>query len=224
MVIPRVAFAVVLMVVALGLVVALAAQGRLEFAPRTEYFPPSFSKNSITCDLGTPDAPYRRTFKLVAEKDAEAPHWRAAHEPSLYLASRSPSSKVNRTYRLVWLRTFHAPITVRVEVFSDGTARLIAKRLSGQGGYEPGRIVDRVERVLSAEEFAKLERLVSETRPFDLPPMDCNWGSDGATWTLEANDAGAYKYVNRWSPKNGPVRDAGMLMLSFTGWRLGPIY
>ena len=44
------------------------------------------------------------------------------------------------SYRFLWLRTFHKPIAVRVWS-ADSRYYLVVKELSGQGGYEPGRII-----------------------------------------------------------------------------------
>ncbi|MFN3513623.1 MAG: hypothetical protein ACK41C_11285 [Phenylobacterium sp.] len=41
---------------------------------------------------------------------------------------------------------------------------------------------------------------------------------------MEAVDDGRYRYVERSSPEDGPIRDLGMTMLGFTGWNLDPIY
>ena len=49
-------------------------------------------------------------------------------------------------------------------------------------------------------------------------------GVDGSDWIIEANDRGSYRYLRRWTPENGAVRDLGMLLISFTGWQVDPIY
>src|SRR3954467_6279291 len=59
-------------------------------------------------------------------------HLRAMSEPSL-----SCKEPVGTTYRFLWLRTWGAPIAVRVEKTAKGVA-LNAVELDGAGGYEPG--------------------------------------------------------------------------------------
>src|SRR5262245_53562261 len=63
-------------------------------------------------------------------------HLEAMKEPSLFQQS---TNKVVEQYRFLWLRTFHKPIAVRVRKDSAGiTLRVV--RLSGAGGYNPGKI------------------------------------------------------------------------------------
>src|ERR1035438_1108583 len=46
-----------------------------------------------------------------------------------------------QSYRFLWLRTFHHPVSARLEVAKDGAAQLFVKVLNGQGGYEIGHTV-----------------------------------------------------------------------------------
>lgn len=43
-------------------------------------------------------------------------------------------------YRFTWLRTFHNPIMIRAQKVKSNFT-LTVKRLSVQGGYEPGQII-----------------------------------------------------------------------------------
>nr|QQZ49619.1 hypothetical protein JKL49_22365 [Phenylobacterium glaciei] len=149
--------------------------------------------------------------------------WRAAQEPSLYLASRT-SPKTTLTYRFTWLRTFHQPVIVRVDETADGGWRLRAKQLSGHGGYSPGGVQKVVDRRLSDAEAAKLRLTMSASRVFEQPQIGCQEGTDGSRWLLEANDHGRYRYLNRWTPESGSVRETGLIMLGFTGWTFERVY
>src|SRR4030081_3548113 len=62
-----------------------------------------------------------------------AKHLRAMREPSLWESSKDTSLE---SYRFLWLRSFHHPVSARLEVAKDGTAQLFVKVLSGQGGYD----------------------------------------------------------------------------------------
>ena len=55
-------------------------------------------------------------------------------------------------------------------------------------------------------------------------PSAPRWQLDGAEWIFEANDKGAYRYVHRWTPQDGPLRSLGETMIGLTGWKLDPIY
>src|SRR5690349_17978501 len=61
-------------------------------------------------------------------------------------------SKVVERYRLIWLRSFHNPILVNL-IRNGDQISLSAVRLSGTGGYKPGRVVERKKASLSRTEF-----------------------------------------------------------------------
>lgn len=59
-------------------------------------------------------------------------HLKALEEPSLLGLAKNPSLQ---SYRFVWLRTFHHPVIVRLDIMADGTGDLTVKVASGAGGY-----------------------------------------------------------------------------------------
>src|SRR5271169_2890576 len=63
--------------------------------------------------------------------DWYAPHLSAMREPSLWELSKSQSTQ---SYRFLWLRTFHHPVSARLTVAGDGSGELSIKVLSGAGG------------------------------------------------------------------------------------------
>jgi hypothetical protein len=196
---------------------ALAAAAH---AAGPDYFPKSFFEPSVSCP-GTSN-------KVVVINEVESgwypKHWQAAGEPSLYAQSLSPAPSVAKTWRFTWLRSFHPPVMVRIDVGPDGRMHLTAKQLSGAGGYAPGRIAKQVHRDLTQDEQSKLVAMLDRTRVLDLPPIDCQLGMDGARWIFEASEAGSYRYVNQWSPKDGPAREAGLAFLALTGWTFDKVY
>src|SRR5215467_6336125 len=62
------------------------------------------------------------------------------------------SDGVTQSYRLLWLRTFHHPVVVRVDVLPDGSGRVRIKETSGQGGYAPGKLIKNDARKLTEQE------------------------------------------------------------------------
>src|SRR3954464_6678501 len=74
-------------------------------------------------------------------------HLRAMSEPSL---SCKPTAA--EAYRFLWLRTWGAPIAIRVARNGDD-ATLSAVILDGSGGYEPAAVSRRIRRKMSAEEW-----------------------------------------------------------------------
>src|SRR5262245_51972945 len=63
---------------------------------------------------------------------------KALKEPSLWELSKK---SVPQAYRFLWLRSFHHPVAIRLDINADGTARLTTKMTSGAGGYAPGKLI-----------------------------------------------------------------------------------
>ena len=195
------------------------------------YFPPALFESIEPCPY-----PSGRTGDPVMDDFQSrwySRHLRAAGEPRL--GGAAPRHEVSGVgvLRFTWLRTFHAPVMVRVEATADGGLTLIATELTGAGGYEPGGIARRLERSLSAEETAQLAAMITQTDVLELTPSnDCPMidentiivGADGARWIIEANGSTGYRYVNRWSPEDGPVRDLGLHLVALTGWSYDSVY
>jgi hypothetical protein len=143
-------------------------------------------------------------------------HLAAMGEPSLSCEAEG------RTYRFIWLRTFHHPIAVRVTEM-DGKYSLVAVELDGMGGYDPGKVLNRKELVLSEREGQDL-RSAMESAGFWKMPTDFDRAAqdgaivtfelDGARWILEAADDGRYHVVFSSVTMVGEsVRDIGLLFL-----------
>jgi hypothetical protein len=187
-------------------------------AASIEYFPKAFYEPSRTC----PDSDHKLSIIGSVEARWYPEQWRAASEPSIFAMSTSPGPA--RVYRFTWLRSFHAPVFVRVQFEADGRATLIAKQLSGAGGYRPGKVVKQLQRSLSEAERDKVSAELARDGVLALPATDCAIGADGAQWIFEASENGTYRFINRWTPRSGPVHDIGLLFLGLTGWSFDPVY
>jgi len=179
------------------------------------YFPPALFQQRVDCGWSL-----RRKAKYAITEFEDAwysKHLRAAGERLLSFASGSPEA-----LRFTWLRTFHAPVIIRVEWASPSRAALTATTLSGAGGYEPGGVADTVRRPLTPEEIQRLVAL--REAALREPPAECTMMLDGAEWIVEAAGADGYHYVNAQSPETGAVRDLGLALLGFTGWTVDSIY
>lgn len=133
----------------------------------------------------------------------------ALDEPSLWERSKSQKEE---SYRFLWLRTFHHPVAVRIDIKADGS-QLTVKMTSGAGGYHPGHLTKNASFKLTK---AKTDNLLSEVKKDGFWQIESGRGGggcDGADWILEGVRDGTYRVVVRWSPQNGPVRDLGLFML-----------
>ncbi len=145
----------------------------------------------------------------------------AMDEPSL---SCGPS-EASESYRFVWLRSFHSPVAVRVYA-SHEQFNLAAVILDGQGGYEPGRVIRRVNKQLSRTQWEEVTAIVARLRFWSMPSTQpVAGGMDGAQWIVEARSEDRYHFVDRWSGADG-VEAVGLKFLDLAGVRndVGPIY
>lgn len=140
------------------------------------------------------------------------------------LEAVNPEAPRRDVYRFTWLRSFDKPIVVRIEQAKSGALLMTASRLSGMGGYVPGSVEARIVRGLSQDEANQFRRALSAANGLRLRAVSCRWGYDGAKWIFEGVDRRRYRYVQRWSPDQGSVRALGLVMLSFTGWEIEPVY
>lgn len=122
-------------------------------------------------------------------------HLAAMGEPSLVEAASHSQTVV----RFLWLRTFHQPVAVRVQV-ADDAIRLVATRLSGMGGYDPGVVESRTERALTGDEWRRLEEALRDAAFETIPAEVRTLGADGSQWIVEQAKDGVYRVVDRWSP------------------------
>lgn len=148
---------------------------------------------------------------------------KALKEPSLWQMSKDVQSK--QAYRFLWLRSFHHPVAVRLEVQPDGSGILTTKVTSGAGGYEPGKLIEDSTKNVSKEAVRSFLAHVDEVKYWGLPtrePANPNTVNlDGAQWVLEGVRGGNYKIVDRWSPEKGPIRDLGLaITIDLAGMKL----
>jgi len=137
---------------------------------------------------------------------------KALDEPSLWALSKT---EVGQSYRFLWLRTFHHPAAIRIDVNADGTSKLTSKMCSGAGRYGPGHLIQNDKTTLTKEQTDWFLRKIEENDFWKLatagtsPP-----GNDGSQWIIEGVNNGNYHMVDRWTPRDGPVRIIGLLMLN----------
>lgn len=176
-------------------------------ATQIDYFPPGILD----------EAPQSSQFKEQWYSD----QLRALKEPSLWQLSKTQKAQ---TYRFLWLRSFHHPISVRLDVVEDGTAVVTTKITSGQGGDERRKLIVNKSHSLTKEQTASFLDLINEAGFWDLATYAqgvvgpdgkkiVEVDVDGAEWILEGVKDGKYKIADRWSPEKGPVRALGLTML-----------
>jgi hypothetical protein len=148
-------------------------------------------------------------------------HLRAMGEPSLWELSQS---QMAATYRFLWLRTFHHPVSARLSIATDGSGELVVKVLNGAGGYEPGHLIQDRKITVSKDDVNDFLQLLEKANFWSSPTEEGAGGCDGAQWVMEAAKRGRYHVVDRWSPKEGDAYRNAALFLAITLGGLNPRY
>ena len=134
-------------------------------------------------------------------------------EPALPPLAKDSSVEV---YRFLWLRSFHHPIAIRMQIKADGTASLTTKVGGGAGGYQPKPVLQNATAKLSKEQTDVFTRTLRKDAFWTLPGTDSvPGGCDGAEWIIEGVAQGKYHAISRWSPTRGAARELGLLALHF---------
>ena len=132
-------------------------------------------------------------------------HLLAMNEPSLLPVP----DKTGETYRFLWLRTFHHPIAVRLELIGDNPS-LHRVELDGAGGYEPGSVLLSDDVPLERAAWSGFVAKLNESGFWELPSSESTAGIDGAQWIFEGRQGDRRKFLHRWSPRSGLLRDLGL--------------
>jgi hypothetical protein len=119
-------------------------------------------------------------------------------EPCLPEFAKDASAEV---YRILILPTWGNPIVVRVQRRGKKFS-LSARRLDGQAGYDPGKLVETKDIDLSSEDSIALDSLIQNLSFFQLAVDDDVKGFDGDEWILEGVSQGKYHVVQRWCAKD----------------------
>jgi len=127
--------------------------------------------------------------------------------------------------RLIWLRAFHEPVIVRVIQASEGTAELAAKQLNLRSRpREAHGPEEKISRPLTRQELDGLAKLLEISELLAQGSGSCDWGIDGSSWMLEAISGDGYRFIDRWSPQEGSMRDVGFALADLTGWQFEEVY
>lgn len=115
---------------------------------------------------------------------------------------RLPESTGNiqaEVYRVMILPTWGNPIVVRAEKI-EGVFQLSARRLDGQGGYDPGKLAESKDTKLSSADSQMLDALIQKLDFFQSPTKEEGInGMDGDETILEGVSKGRYHVIERWT-------------------------
>jgi hypothetical protein len=116
------------------------------------------------------------------------------NEPRLPELAKDVSADV---YRFMILPTWGNSIVVRVRRHGE-LYSLSARRLDGQAGYDPGKLVETKDLELGVDDSNALDTLIHNLNFFRLPTEDDVRGEDGDEWIIEGVSQGKYHVATRW--------------------------
>lgn len=154
----------------------------------------------VTLEQGSPSFSDIRTYPTL-KPNAYAEFLLAVKEPPL---CKGPIAASAESYRFIWIPTFLHPVFMRVDVQKDGTAILRVKTLSGQGGYDWGKLRTNTSRKLEPNEEETLFTTLADIGFWDLPArveFDDPYSVtlDGTEWVIEGVRNGECHAVSRYS-------------------------
>lgn len=146
-------------------------------------------------------------------------HLRAMKEPLLF--NKELNKELNKeVYRFLWLRTFHNPITVRIEKSAEDY-KLYWKLSDGTGGYGPGELIVNKMKKLTKREWDNFQKLLDSAKYWEPETNEKELsGFDGAQWILEGVDSKRYNVVDRWSPESGKFRECCDYLIKLTDLKI----
>jgi hypothetical protein len=128
------------------------------------------------------------------------------NEPRLPDLAKDLNAEV---YRIMILPTWGNSIVVRVQKHGN-LYSLSARRLSGQAGYDPGKLTESKDIELSADDSKALEALIQNLNFFQFPTDDAVVGADGDEWIIEGVAQGQYHLVKRWCASEYDPKKRGL--------------
>lgn len=126
-------------------------------------------------------------------------------------------------YRFTWLRTFHHPISIRLEK-QGSMIQLFSKVSDGSGGYDPGNMMFDTAITQTKKQIDTVNSKLKNATFWNLPTLtDNDRGKDGAMWIIEVYKEGQYKVVVQSSPNKGDsFRAIGEYLFSISQIKIDP--
>lgn len=129
------------------------------------------------------------------------------------------------SYRFVWIRSFDAPLAVRVSR-NRNDVQLEAVILNGTGGFGAEGVSQRISKRLSMSQWKEILIALETANLWELPTeRNDHRVNDGAQWIIEVRKGDRYHMVDR-SSGDPIVEQIGLKLLGFAELTelVGPIY
>ena len=122
-------------------------------------------------------------------------------------------------YRFTWLRTFHHPVSLRIEK-QGNIIKLFIKVCNGAGGYDPKKIIFDTTINATTKQFKTLLQKIDNINFWNLiTEQRYDTGKDGSELIIEAIKDNKYHMVTRWTPsiqRQRNFRSVGEYLISIS--------
>jgi hypothetical protein len=142
----------------------------------------------------------------------------AMGEPVLYLLTDTPIE----VYRFGWFRSFRPGVVIRL--WRIGNERCLSvKQFDGLGDYVgneyvyPKTLAVNQTRSLTESEWNGFVELLHKADFWQMLREEGATGTDGSTWVMEGLRNRHYHAVERWYPRKGYYREAGIYLIKLSG-------
>jgi hypothetical protein len=191
--------------------------------PDTYYFP----VGTFAPQVPSPRPGY--TYKpSTYDPDAKTRESRSMHMHWLELQSLSCGAPpADETYRLVWLRSFHQPVAIRIDRSGD---RYTLEAATSNEARLSGKPLARFHRQPTKQDWSRIVAGLQKIDFWNLPPSAKEAGifvkddtgetivsasMDGAYWIIEGR-AGRYHVIDRWSDADDVIA-LGRIFIELAG-------
>jgi hypothetical protein len=125
------------------------------------------------------------------------------------------------TYRFTWLRTFHNPISIRLEK-KNNEYLLFVKRANGAGGYNPGQLVQNDTILITESQWDDVISKIYNLNFWKIPTVERSnlMVMDGAEWIFEARKNGKYNMVYRQTSKGTEIKELCMMLYNLSNLKI----
>lgn len=177
------------------------------------YFPPQYGRPTIQSSEG----PIATISDIEAEWFPDVLH--SAAEKSLF-AQADCENPPALLLRFTYIPSFNHPVVIHLRSEAGGI-EVVAKELTGLGGYNPGHLGRTKAFRLTPAQAAALHRKLDEGELFNQDAALPGFGIDGSRWVFEMVDKHGYRLVKRWSPdEDDQANVLGQFLIGLTGWKI----
>lgn len=93
---------------------------------------------------------------------------------------------------------------------------------NGKSGFVSGKLMKISTVTLSKEQTDSFLGTIEKHNFWNLPPVQETGGQDGAQWIIEGIKDRSYHIADRWTPRDGDVRDIGLALIDLAKLTIPP--